>query len=135
MRALLSLVLLGCAAESSDASDAQGGTTDIITVFDSTPSIDSEGAIDPCEKVPILTWANFGEGFVLDNCQACHASDAVDRHGAPPDVAFDTLDDVLKWQDRIVARAGSDLGGMPPAGGVSEVDRRLLLAWMACSLR
>jgi hypothetical protein len=135
VRALLALVLLGCAAESSMASDAAGGTADVTTDVDSTPSIDSEGAIDPCDGVPVLTWANFGEGFVLDNCQACHARGAVDRHGAPAEVAFDTLDDILKWQDRIVARAGSELGGMPPAGGVSEADRKLLLAWVGCSLR
>ncbi|MBT9558515.1 MAG: c-type cytochrome [Myxococcales bacterium] len=135
MKTLLSFVLLGCAVEASDSVDAKGGANDIATIFDSAPNIDSEGAIEPCDAVPILTWANFGEGFVLDNCQACHAHGAADRHGAPAEVAFDTLDDVLTWQDRIVARAGSELGGMPPAGGVSETDRKLLLAWIACSLR
>lgn len=135
MRRLLPFLFFGCAAQTSDVVDAQGSVTDATVVFDSAPNIDSEGSIEPCETAPVLTWANFGEGFLLDNCQACHASSAADRHGAPTQVVFDTLDDVRAWEDRIMARAGSELGGMPPAGGVSETDRELLLAWIQCSLR
>ena len=70
-------------------------------------SADPAGA-DACADAPVTTWDNFGAGFVTENCQACHASTAPDRHDAPPDVTFDTEDDALRWGDRILARVTGD---------------------------
>ena len=44
---------------------------------------------DPCAEAPVVTWETFGEGFLRENCQGCHASSVVDRAGAPVDVTFD----------------------------------------------
>ena len=80
----------------------------------------------------MLSWANFAEGFLVENCQSCHASTSVDRHGAPAGVVFDTLNDALEQAARIGVRAAGDDATMPPAGGISEEDRALLAAWLAC---
>jgi hypothetical protein len=45
-----------------------------------------------CEGVPTLAYTNFGEGFLRENCQGCHASTTADRYGAPDTVVFDTRD-------------------------------------------
>ena len=85
-----------------------------------------------CADAPVVTYANFGEGFMTENCQPCHASTTLDRNGAPEDVSFDTLDDVLGHADRILARSAGDDAQMPPSGGVSADDRYLLSLWLTC---
>lgn len=85
-----------------------------------------------CGTAPVVTYANFGEGFMTQNCQSCHASTASNRNGAPDQVVFDTLDDVLGQADRILARSVGDDATMPPSGGVSEDDRYLLEVWLTC---
>lgn len=91
------------------------------------------GAPDPaCADTAVVTWDNFGEAFLVENCQGCHARGAADRHGAPPDVAFDTRADALRQADRILARSAGEDATMPPGGGVSAEDRRRLTAWLGC---
>lgn len=75
-----------------------------------------EEALD-CEELPVLTWENYGEGFMRSYCQPCHASGAQDRHDAPDQVSFDDLDEVLAQLDRIEARATGEAPTMPPGGG------------------
>ena len=45
-----------------------------------------------CAGVPIVNWANFGEGWLLQECQGCHGSAVTTRHDAPVDMTFDTVD-------------------------------------------
>lgn len=87
-----------------------------------------------CADAPVLMWANFGEGFMVENCQACHASTSLDRNDAPEGVVFDTLDDVKAQVDRILARATGDDPTMPPQGGVDADDRLRLQIWLSCWL-
>lgn len=85
-----------------------------------------------CADAPVLTWDNFGGGFLIENCQACHASPSVERQGAPSDVSFDTEAEAWAWADRILARATGDAPDMPPQGGVSADDRVRLAFWLEC---
>jgi uncharacterized membrane protein len=85
-----------------------------------------------CADAPVVTWDNFGEGFLTENCQSCHSADTADRHGAPEDVNFDTEEEALDQADRILARAATASPTMPPAGGTQEEDRTLLTLWLTC---
>jgi uncharacterized membrane protein len=85
------------------------------------------------EDVPELDWEGFGHGFVTTYCQGCHASSAMDRHGAPEHVVFDTEADVMVWSARVLATAGGDVPTMPPGGGPDEEDRELLEVWLGCA--
>jgi hypothetical protein len=97
---------------------------------------DAAGAVDatddPCAAGPVTTWANFGHGFLLGNCQGCHAATTPDRHGAPPGFSFDTPADVARLRAAILATSTGPAPTMPPAGGVSETDRARLALWLAC---
>ncbi len=90
------------------------------------------GPVD-CEDTPTVTYNSFGEGFMTENCQGCHASTAADRYGAPEGVTFDTVKEVWFWKDRILSRSVGDDSSMPPAGGVSEDDRTKLEWWLVCA--
>lgn len=79
-----------------------------------------------------MAWEDFGAGFMLAECQPCHASGAPDRHDAPADVSFDDEEQVLSWSDRIVDVAGTEPPSMPPDGGTTAEDRALLRAWLLC---
>jgi uncharacterized membrane protein len=85
-----------------------------------------------CADAPVLTWANFGAGFLIENCQSCHASTSPDRNGAPESVTFDTEAEALALQDRILIRAAGDAPDMPPEGGITEEDRHRLELWLTC---
>lgn len=85
-----------------------------------------------CADAPVLMYANFGQGFLLENCQSCHASTSLDRNGAPEGVVFDTLEDVLPLADLILAQAGGEDPPMPPQGGVEDLEREKLRIWLSC---
>jgi uncharacterized membrane protein len=92
-----------------------------------------EEALDPlCEEAPVVTWDYWGEGFLAESCQSCHASTSVDRRGAPEGVSFDTEPQVRAQAEAILAVATGEEPSMPPGGGVSEDDRYLLEIWLSC---
>lgn len=131
------LLVLACArgiAEKGDPADTGAGSPGDT---DSAP-VGETGGPDPadptCDEAPVVTWDNFGRGFLVENCQACHASTAPDRHGAPIEVVFDTEGDARAWKDRILARAAGEAPTMPPMGGTSADDRYLLGVWLTCWL-
>jgi hypothetical protein len=105
---------------------------------DGTPDDSGEGGADSgepfCADAPLVNWVNFGEGFILEACQGCHATETPNRYGAPEDVVFDTV--ALAWEeaDRILARAGGDYPTMPPLGGSSADDRLKLRYWLECAI-
>lgn len=117
------LWLWACGAPAPEPGTAGGPTADTATA-----AVDSGG---PCAEAPVVTWENFGAGFVTQHCQACHASTSPDRHGAPVAVVFDTEGDVQAWAARVHERAVV-LGDMPPLGGVTDDDRQLLDLWLTC---
>lgn len=88
--------------------------------------------VDDCDEGPVVTWANFGQGFLVENCQACHATTSPNRQGAPDTVVFDTEEDAWAWSERILARAGGDPATMPPQGGTTADDRTRLELWLTC---
>lgn len=85
-----------------------------------------------CATAPVTTWDNFGAGFVAQSCDTCHSATTLDRHGAPPDVTFDTEEEVWEWSDRILERTTGETPTMPPQGGVSDDDRYRLEVWLTC---
>ena len=117
MRTALVVILLGLAACQGDDDTTPAGTAD------TGPSL--------CDDAPVVTWENFGSGFTTESCQACHASTATDRQGAPEAVVFDTEEDALALADRILDRV-VDTSDMPPQGGVTEDDRYLVEVWLSC---
>ena len=94
-----------------------------------------------CPPGSTLTYESFGAPFMDTYCTRCHARDVVgaDRHGAPDDHNFDTLDGILEAAEHIdaYAAAGPDAINtlMPPGGETpSEEERRQLGEWLACQL-
>ena len=94
------------------------------------------GTTDACATAPVLTWENFGEGFLRENCQSCHATNAPYRSTAdspPPDgIHFDNKNNAIELADRILASSTGTAPRMPPQGGVSEEDREKLTLWLEC---
>ncbi|MSP56366.1 MAG: hypothetical protein EXR69_12305 [Myxococcales bacterium] len=85
-----------------------------------------------CANAPPVDWETFGEGFVTQNCQTCHASTSLNREDAPPDVHFDDAAAVWARKDRVLARAAAASPTMPPLGGTTADDRYLLEIWLTC---
>jgi uncharacterized membrane protein len=89
-------------------------------------------APDWCDEAPVTTWDNFGRGFLVENCQGCHARASLDRHEAPVDFTFDTPEDVAAQRQAILDIATGIFPQMPPAGGVAAEERARLEAWLTC---
>jgi uncharacterized membrane protein len=94
---------------------------------------DDGGEVDPCADTA-LSYSNFGEPFMLDWCRGCHSAGvpAGMRQGAPADLNFDTLDQIIAEAPRIAVMAGPATPMMPPAGGPSVEERELLTEWIDC---
>jgi uncharacterized membrane protein len=88
---------------------------------------------DPACAQSYLRYDNFGAPFIVNWCRACHSADTPPgmRQQAPADVNFDNLSEIRHWslQIRVTAGQGSS---MPPAGGPSAEERRLLVEWLGC---
>lgn len=104
---------------------------------------DGDGSNEPIEVDPnicdttYLDYDNFGAPFVINWCRGCHSSEVpvAMRQKAPADANFDTLDQVRMWGDRIATRAAGTMPNMPPAGGPSEEERKLLAEWLTCGMK
>lgn len=121
---------------SEPSSEGSGQQTGPWGDTDSAGPVDSAvdtGEPDPCAGVPVVTYASFGEGFMLENCQGCHASTTEERYGAPESVTFDTIEEVWAWAEVILAVATGEEPAMPPQGGVHEDDRTKLEWWLGCA--
>jgi uncharacterized membrane protein len=129
VRAALLWALLGVACQGDEDPAPPDGPADDTSAASDTGTSDT-GA-DLCANAPVVTWENFGAGFVTQNCQACHAASAPERQGAPSDVVFDTEDDVLERSAGVLGRV-VDRGDMPPQGGLTDDDRYLTEVWLTC---
>lgn len=129
------IFLLGCAfigaIGGSPGGLGSGSDTDDTSGGDSTDTQDSD-EVGLCADAPVVTWANWGHGFMIEACQGCHASTATDRYGAPDSVAFDTIEEVYQWRERILYRAVGEDPTMPPGGGTTEDDVYFLQVWLSC---
>ena len=89
---------------------------------------DSTGSTCPTDST--LTYANFGQPFVAQNCLSCH------RAGGPQSPTLSTLDQIRANKDVIdrVAAAGPNAVNtyMPDGNSVPEAERRKLGEWLAC---
>ena len=89
-----------------------------------------------CSDTPSVTYADFGEAFMNQNCQGCHHMDARDRKGAPVGVHFGSVEDIWERKDDIVRVTLSEDADMPPSRILNEDEQYLLEAWLECgSLR
>jgi len=134
------ILMLACDGGTDDGTDkapvdtATTDTTDAGTTddTDSTATDDTGAALDPfCDDAPVVTWENWGEGFMVERCSSCHAASSAERNGAPDAVNFDTHDEAVALSDRVLART-VDVGDMPPSGGVTADDLYLLEVWLSC---
>jgi hypothetical protein len=80
-----------------------------------------------------LTYRSFGAPFFAQWCNSCHSASSPDRNGAPSDVTFDTLTEIVTWKDAIYANAADDNAAMPVGpDGPDSTTRRQLGDWLAC---
>ena len=89
----------------------------------------------PCPPIgTLLTYENFGAGFMNTYCQSCHGSQSTDRAGAPGDFIFDTVAQVRQHRARIYVRAAGRNTTMPP-GPVDppQSERDQLAEWLSCN--
>jgi uncharacterized membrane protein len=100
---------------------------------DSASPSDS-GPTGECADAPVVTWDNFGAGFLTENCDACHSATVTGdaRNGAPEKVTFDTKEQAWSWAEDILRMASGDDPQMPPEGGTSADDRARLTWWLEC---
>jgi uncharacterized membrane protein len=101
----------------------------------STPS----GAACPTDNA--VTYDNFGRDFMQTYCLGCHSVNATNRHGAPDDQNYDTLDDIRRHAAEIDGEAAkgpnATNSAMPELGGTvharpSDQERELLGQFLAC---
>jgi uncharacterized membrane protein len=105
------------------------------TACTSTPS----GATCPTDNA--VTYDNFGRDFMQTYCLGCHSKDAINRHGAPGDQNYDTLDDIRLHAADIDAEAAKGPNAtntaMPDMSGPvhtrpTDQERELLGQFLAC---
>ncbi|MED5373114.1 MAG: hypothetical protein VX899_19000 [Myxococcota bacterium] len=104
----------------------------LILLFGCAKDAPQDSASELCQDAPLTTYDNFGQGFMLQHCQSCHASESLERNGAPEAVHFDDEEAVWQHADRILTRSTGDAPDMPPMGGVTSEDRLRLEQWLLC---
>lgn len=101
----------------------------LLLLFACAGGADSAGSCDPGYDV---TWDGWAEGFFLSYCTSCHSAAAVDRHGAPEGVDFDTEAQALRLAGAIRLTVIEEQS-MPLGGGMRDDDRVLLERWLDCA--
>lgn len=98
-----------------------------------TPS--TELSEEPCPPIgTLLTYQNFGAGFINSYCQSCHGSQSPDRAGAPADFSFDTVAQIRQHRARIYVRAAGNNTSMPPGTvAPTPAERDQLGEWLSCN--
>jgi uncharacterized membrane protein len=79
------------------------------------------------------SWEGWTQGFFRTYCSACHAETALDRHGAPAGVFFDTEAQVAA-QSATIRRVVLIDGSMPVGGGALAEDLLLLERALDCGI-
>lgn len=89
---------------------------------------DATGSTCPPEST--LTYANFGQAFMQNNCLSCH------RAGGPESPTLSTLEQIRANRDEVdrAAASGPDATNtfMPDGSSVPTEERAKLGEWLAC---
>jgi uncharacterized membrane protein len=96
------------------------------------PSCSQDGAQDAgsgatCPSDSTLTYANFGQMFIADNCLRCHSrrEPTLQNHAA--------IQANLDGIDRVAAAGPKSVNTTMPEGASVTVEQRTLLGeWLAC---
>lgn len=130
---IAALSLAGCKTFDAGEYAPDPGTAPGSVVDSDTGDLldDLFGDID-CETAPLVNWANFGNAFMIQNCNGCHASTTPERYGAPPLATFDTPEEVWMQKASVLYAAGGEAPRMPPSGGTTDVQRLKLAIWLEC---
>ncbi len=132
-------LLVSCASGGGKSLETADSAVDTALADSGFSDSGSDSAADEdtgdpdCVDAPSVTWNSWGQGFLLGHCQGCHASTAPDRHGAPPEVFFDTVDDAWSHAAAILRSVTGEPATMPPSGGVDADEQELLIAWLTCA--
>jgi uncharacterized membrane protein len=95
----------------------------LVTLAAACGSDDSTGIADvTCPPNSTLTYANFGQPFMMSHCLSCHTS-------APPRVGSRT--EIVAAKDSIL-EAAVYTKAMPKNKDLALDERRLLGEWLAC---
>ncbi len=138
------LMMLGACGDAGDSADDDGNNGFVDNTPNNSANNDAvlEGPFEsfaerPCPTDNILTADNFGAPFMANWCNGCHHSSlpAGTRAGAPIGVDFDTMDGIELYAEIIWLRTADQNEGMPPAGGPSDEERRMLGQWLACEFK
>ena len=103
----------------------------IFTLVSCESTLDTGEEYSDCIQENPRTWENWGEGFFQTWCQSCHSRTTPQRTGAPDGINFDTLDDVLQWEEEIrdsVIKSAR----MPKGGGIPETVLNDLSEYLDC---
>ena len=99
------------------------------------------GCGEDITEVPVvcsdsITYATAAEPFLRTYCTGCHAStlEPGQRYGAPAQVNLDTFADAKEWALRSYVRA-VHFQTMPPAGGITELERERFKQWALCGTK
>lgn len=116
---------------SSPSAAVRAALAAVIAVIALAPACGAD--TDPTCAQSYLRYDNFGSPFIINWCRACHSADAPPdmRQQAPADINLDSLSEIRRWslQIRVTTGEGSS---MPPAGGPSAEERRMLVEWLGC---
>lgn len=131
LTSLLTLFACGPSEEDYDSNTPQENELEPISNLYPYPP---ETSLN-CPKGTLVSYENFGAGFLSQYCQACHSrkKPEKDRAGAPGDVNFDIASDAQFFRVNILAR--TKLGSakpMPPNRDIPKHEILILSEWLEC---
>ena len=88
-----------------------------------------------CPQGTLLSYENFGSGFIDQYCLACHSKSKTEgfRGAAPHGTDFDTITEVQIFRTRILERTKAEAPNpMPPNRELPQIQRIVLHEWLNC---
>lgn len=86
------------------------------------------GCDTECPDTP--TYETWTQGFFVSKCQPCHAPEARETFNAPA-IELSTYEEILDQLD-VIQNSVLVHERMPPGGGLSEDERKMLQKWLDC---
>lgn len=88
-----------------------------------------------CPKGTLISYENFGSGFMSQYCLSCHSERKTNlaRAGAPAEVNFDRLKDIQIFRANVLARTRiGQAKPMPPNREIPKEQVLILVEWLDC---